>query len=74
MKQKTLEGRALMKNGVKRLCFSVFCILLEAIFIINMFTKLNEYAEAVNIITGLLAVILVLSLYSADKTSSMKMP
>lgn len=32
MKQDTLEGRAKTKNGVKRLCFSAVCILLEAVF------------------------------------------
>ena len=29
MKQDTLEGKARTKNGVKRLCFSIICILLE---------------------------------------------
>lgn len=74
MKQYTLEGRARSKNGVKRLCFSVFCILLEAAFIVMMITKLNEYAEIVNLITRLFAGVLVLALYASDKTSSMKMP
>ena len=74
MKKDTLEGRARSKNGVKRLCFSVFCILLEAAFIVMMITKLNEYAEIVNLITRLFAGVLVLALYASDKTSSMKMP
>ena len=74
MKQYTLEGRARSKNGVKRLCFSAFCILLEAAFIVMMITKLNEYAEIVNLITRLFAGVLVLALYASDKTSSMKMP
>ena len=74
MKQNTLEGRAKTKNGVKRLCFSVVCILLEAAFIIAMLTKLNQYAEIVNLMTRLLAGVLVLKLYASDQTSSMKMP
>ena len=73
MKQDTLEGRAKTKNGVKRLCFSVVCILLEAAFIIAMLTKLNQYAEIVNLMTRLLAGVLVLKLYASDQTSSMKM-
>ena len=32
MKQDTLEGKAKTKNGIKRLCFSIICILLEVIF------------------------------------------
>ena len=52
MKSTTVEGRAKTKNGVTRLVFSVICILLEVIFIILMFTKLNRYAEAVNLLTS----------------------
>ena len=74
MKQDTLEGRAKTKNGVIRLCFSVLCILLEAAFIIIVITRLNEYAEIVNLLTRVLAGILVLALYASDQTSSMKMP
>ena len=51
MKQDTLEGKAKTKNGVKRLCFSVICILLEVIFIITVITQLNEYAEIINLFT-----------------------
>ena len=39
MKQDTLEGKAKTKNGVKRLCFSIICILLEVIFIITIVTQ-----------------------------------
>ena len=74
MKQDTLEGKAKTKNGVKRLCFSAVCILLEAAFIIAMITKLNQYAEIINLMTRLLAGVLVLKLYASDQTSSMKMP
>ena len=74
MKQDTLEGRAKTKNGVKRLCFSAVCILLEAAFIIAMITKLNQYAEIINLMTRLLAGVLVLKLYASDQTSSLKMP
>ena len=63
MKQDTLEGRAKTKNGVIRLCFSVLCILLEAAFIIIVITRLNEYAEIVNLLTRVFAGILVLALY-----------
>ena len=74
MKQDTLEGKAKTKNGVKRLCFSIICILLEVVFIINIVTRLNEYAEIINLFTRILSGILVLGLYASDKTSSMKMP
>ena len=60
MKQDTLEGKAKTKNGVKRLCFSIICILLEVIFIITIVTRLNEYAEIINLFTRILSGILVL--------------
>ena len=50
MKTTTVEGRAKTKNGVTRLVFSVLCILLEVIFIVSLFTRLNRYAEAINIL------------------------
>ena len=74
MKQDTLEGRAKTKNGVKRLVFSGVCILLEAVFIISLITKLNDYAEIINLLTRLAGVVLVLALYASNQTSSMKMP
>ena len=67
MKQDTLEGKAKTKNGVKRLCFSVICILLEVIFIITVITRLNEYAEIINLFTRILSGILVLGLYASDR-------
>ena len=70
MKQDTLEGKAKTKNGVKRLCFSIICILLEVVFIITIVTCLNEYAEIINLFTRILSGILVLRLYASDKTSS----
>ena len=60
MKQDTLEGKAKTKNGVKRLCFSIICILLEVVFIITIVTRLNEYAEIINLFTRILSGILVL--------------
>ena len=74
MKQDTLEGKAKTKNGVKRLCFSIICILLEVVFIITIVTRLNEYAEIINLFTRILSGILVLGLYASDKTSSMNLP
>ena len=59
MKQDTLEGKAKTKNGVKRLCFSIVCILLEVVFIITIVTRLNEYAEIINLFTRILSGILV---------------
>ena len=64
MKDTTLEGRAKTKNGVTRLVFSVVCILLEVIFILLLFTGLNRYAEAINLCTRVLGLIVILNMYA----------
>ena len=74
MKTTTVEGRAKTKNGVTRLVFSVLCILLEVIFIVSLFTRLNRYAEAINILTRVLALIIILNMYASPVTATIKMP
>ena len=49
------------------MCFSIVCILLEVVFIITIVTRLNEYAEIINLFTRILSGILVLGLYASDK-------
>ena len=48
MKEKTYEGTKKTQNGLKRMFFSVLAILLQAVFMVYMFTRLNEYAAAIN--------------------------
>ena len=74
MKDTTLEGRAKTKNGVTRLVFSVVCILLEVIFVLLLFTGLNRYAEAINLCTWILGLIVILNMYASPVTSTIKMP
>ena len=69
MKDTTLEGRAKTKNGVARLAFSVLCILLEVVFIVALFTRLNRYAEALNLLTRVLGLIVILNMYASPVTS-----
>ena len=74
MEVSTVEGKTKTKNGVKRLIFSAVCILLEVIFIIVLFTRLNRYADIVSTITRLISMILIMYIYAENKTSSLKMP
>ncbi|MDD7181206.1 MAG: cardiolipin synthase [Candidatus Enterosoma sp.] len=73
-KKSTLEGKAKTRNGVLRLCFCLFCILLEVISIVLAVLWLNDYVEYLNIATRILAGIIALILYSKNKPSTMKMP
>ena len=52
MKEKTYEGTKKTQNGLKRMFFSALAILLQAVFMVYMFTRLNEYAAAINTITS----------------------
>lgn len=70
----TMEGRAKTKNGVSRLVFVVLSILLEVTLIVLLFTTLSDYAEWLNILLRIFGAILVLYIYSEDKTATMKMP
>ena len=70
----TLEGKAESQNGTKRMIFALIAIGLELILILMMFTQLNRYAEWIDIGTRVLAIIMVLVIYSKNVTSTMKMP
>ena len=49
MKEKTYEGTKKNTEWFKRECFfSALAILLQAVFMVYMFTRLNEYAAAIN--------------------------
>lgn len=70
----TLEGKKRTQNGVKHGVFSALAILLQAIFLINMFTNLNQYFEWIDWATRLLSTLLVLKIYAQHQTATMKMP
>ena len=74
MKPTTVEGREKTKNGITRLIFSVLCILLEVVFIVSLFTRLNRYAEVINLFTRVMGLILILHMYASPMTATMKMP
>ena len=74
MKEKTYEGTKKTQNGLKRMFFSALAILLQAVFMVYMLTRLNEYAAAINTTTSVLAIILVLGLYNREQTASMTTP
>ena len=52
MKEKTYEGTKKTQNGLKRMFFSALAILLQAVFMVYMLTRLNEYAAAINTTTS----------------------
>ncbi len=72
---KTVENKASVRNGTKRLIFAGIAIALELLLTIMIFvTWLGKYAEVIAIIYHLLAMFIVLVLCSQEKSSSIKMP
>lgn len=74
MSSTTYEKKYAIKNGVLRMSISLLVLLLEAIFIILLFTSLNSYTTWISGLTRLVALIIVLALYGSNRNSSMKMP
>lgn len=74
MSSTTFEGKKKTQNGVMRLAFSVLAILLQLVFIVSVFTRLNAYAVWIDSATRILAFILVLKIYGSDKLSTIKTP
>lgn len=70
----TVEKRVANRNGVSRLIFALFSMLLELLLLAALLNGLNGYAEWVNIATRAFALVMVLVIYGQHKTSSMKMP
>ena len=73
--KKTMETKGNTKNGVMRVVFAGIAILLEILFMMGIFlTGLSKHSEIIMTIVRLLAMTLVLAIYSQNKTASIKMP
>lgn len=70
----TFEGKKKRQNGVIRLVFSILSILLQVVFIVSIFTRLNAYAVWIDSVASILAFVLVLKIYGSDKLSTIKTP
>ena len=74
-KGSTVENKASVRNGTKRLIFAGIAIALEVALTVLIFvTWLWKYAEVISIIYHFLAMIIVLVMCSQEKSSSIKMP
>lgn len=71
---KTLEKRRNVKNGIARLIIVAIAFFVELLTAYGIFIRLNEYAEWISIATRFVGFIIVLGIYSSDKTSTIKMP
>ena len=73
--KKTVEKKASTRNGVLRVIFVVIAFCLEIAFIVGLFRSgLDQYAEIVSIVIRILALLIVLALYSQNSPPSLKIP
>ena len=61
-------------NSILRMVWVGLAVVLQAAWLVVLNVRLNEYFEVVSTITGLLAVVVALKLYSRHTTADMKMP
>ncbi|MBR0429704.1 MAG: cardiolipin synthase [Lachnospiraceae bacterium] len=74
MKSITYEKKASIKNGTGRMVVSLLVFLLEALFIVALFTWLNDYVLWVSFLTRVVSILIVLGLYASRMTSNIKTP
>lgn len=74
MKEKTYEKKTTVKNGVIKLAFFAVAILLEFTFLWGLFyTSLENYVSLITVANKVLALVLVVAIYSQYKSPSIKM-
>ncbi len=75
MKQRTYEKKASTKNSILRLIFVGLALILEIFVILGIFlTHLKDYIQILSFLNRLIALVLVLAIYSQNKSPSIKMP
>jgi len=74
MKKLTYEKKASIKNGTGRMVVSLLVFLLEAVFLMALFTWLNDYVLWVSFLTRVLAILTVVGLYASKVATNVKMP
>ena len=74
MMRNTFESKSETQNSIKRVFFCLIAILLEIFFIVRLLTSLNKAAPFIEVILRVLALLLVLAIYSENKTAAIKMP
>ena len=61
-------------NSILRMVWVALAVILQAAWLVVLNVRLNAYFEVVSTLTSLLAVVVVLKLYSRHTTADMKMP
>ncbi len=70
----TLEKKAAVKNGAGRLFLAAISIILEVVFLLVLVLWLGDSAPWIDLLMRLFAFLLVLGIYSQNRSASVKMP
>ena len=74
MKEKTYEKKTTVKNGIIKSIFFAVAILLEFVFLWGLFyTGLEKYINLITVANKVIALVLVVAIYSQYKSPSIKM-
>ena len=61
-KRMRTEQKSNVKNSIRRLAFVAISVLIQLVWILEQFIRLNRYSTAISLISSLLALLLVLTL------------
>lgn len=68
------EGKTSVKNSVGRLIFVGISVLIQVIWILVLFMRLNRYSTFISLASSLVALIVVLRIYGKHTNAAFKMP
>lgn len=68
------EEKTSVKNSIGRLVFVAISVLLQVVWILFLFMKLNDYSAWISLLSGIIALIVVLRLYGERTNAAFKMP
>lgn len=70
----TAEEKSSVKNSVGRMIFVGLSVLVQAGWIVFLFLRLNQYSAIISLCSSLIALVVVLKLYSKHTSANLKMP
>ena len=68
------EQKGAVKNSIGRIFITALLVLIQVVWIIELFVRLNKYSTGISLVSGAIALIVVIKIYGRDMNSAMKMP
>ena len=68
------EQKGAVKNSIGRIFITALLILIQVVWLIELFIRLNQYSTGISLVSSAIALIVVIKIYGRDMNSAMKMP